>query len=139
MTDTLLAAVDEIIERHGNHFKREQAAGILRGLVGADQVERFLEQLVQVPGILSLGDGMYELPDNAEFCTRHREWRFAVGRLDLEEAMQLNMALAWVEQNMVISFGLATLNKRLKTALDSLERVGAAAPERWNRGPSCGG
>ena len=121
VTDMLVAAVYEIIERHGNHFKREQAAEILRELVDADQVERFLEQLVQVPGIWSLGDGMYELPADAAFCTRHREWRFAVGRMDLKEAGELVVALRLLQRQKTLSVGTLALLNRVTTALDSLE------------------
>ena len=117
VTDILVAAVAKIQGKHGAKFKREQAAEILRELVGTDQVDHFLKQLVQVPGVVSKGDGRYELPGSPMFCVRHREWRFAVGRVDLAEAFQLLDAL----EGEHLVFGLATLVKRLKIALDSLE------------------
>ena len=122
VTDMLVEAVVKIQKKHGAEFKREQAAEVLREIVGHTQVERFLEQLVQVPGIMSRGVGMYELPRDAEFCVRHREWRFAVGRMDLREAMELREALILLARKRLgLTVGTKALLKRLGIALDSLE------------------
>lgn len=121
VTDVLVGVVADLRSRYGNEFKREQAAEILRDLVGADQVDHFLKQLVQVPGVVSMGDGMYGLPLDAAFCARHREWHFAVGRVDLHEAGQLGVALRLLERERPLAVGMLALLNRLTIALDSLE------------------
>lgn len=126
VTDILYQLVAKIEEQHGAVFKREQAAEILRELVGEDQVERFLEQLVQVPGISAEGDGMYSLPTDARFLVKHRQWRFAVGRLDLQEASQLLVLLDLSDPENEggedrLCSGLRVLKKRLQTAVGSLQ------------------
>ncbi len=124
VTDILVEAVVKIQKKHGAEFKREQAAEVLREIVGHTQVERFLEQLVQVPGIVSKGEGMYRLAAvDPGFYVRHREWRFAVGRMDLREATELREALVLLSKGgaVPLSVGMAALLKRVTIALDSLE------------------
>lgn len=119
--DVLAQLVEALVEKanDGRTFVRHQAAQLVRDIWELDEgrVEGIVYALTSMPGVESVGGGVYRLPEHApETWARNRNWRYSLGRIRLDDAAQLYLMFLETDQE-YLTPNMRRHFRRLRNAL----------------------